>query len=96
MPVRTLGTLTAGLGINSRIGMKQRGVIAPSETIVLAQILDLLGTAIWAFNGRKGSQPESQLDAFRIGHVSKEPENSSFRSGEDFESARRKILERIK
>ena len=42
VPVRMLGTFTAGLGINSRISMKNNGVTAPFEVIMLAQTFDLL------------------------------------------------------
>ena len=96
MPVRLLGTLTAGLGINSRIGMKRRGVTAPSETIMLAQIFDALTTAIWSIKGAKGERPESQLDVFLVGYQPQKADNSSFASGREFEEERKKILERIK
>jgi len=42
VPVTLLSTLAAGLGENSRIKLKQNGLKAPWNTILLAAIVDML------------------------------------------------------
>lgn len=42
VPVRTLCTLAAGLGQNSRIRLKQNGLKAPWEIVLLAMLVDAL------------------------------------------------------
>lgn len=42
VPVRTLCTLAAGLGLNSRIRLKQSGMKAPWDIVLLAKTIDIL------------------------------------------------------
>ena len=43
VPVKLLATLAVGLRENSRVMMAKRGAIVDNKTILLAQIVDLLG-----------------------------------------------------
>lgn len=90
-----LGTFTAGLGINSRISMKNNGVTAPFEVIMLAQTFDLLTGILYQVGGRKGNAPKSQLESFLI-KKKKESNVKGFSSGSEFEEARRKLLEEVR
>lgn len=95
VPARTLGTLTAGLGVNSRIIMKRNGVKAPFEVILLAQTFDLLTRFVWQIGGGNGEEPKSQLEQFMVA-AKKESRVKGFNSGSEFEEARRKLLEEIR
>ena len=43
LPVRTLATLAVGLRDDSRVMMAKRGAIVDNKTILIAQMVDLLG-----------------------------------------------------
>ena len=71
VPVRTLCTLAAGLGPNSRIRMKMNGLKAPWEIVLLARIVDLLAGVkqeknmiFTAFLEDDGKKEESDLMVF--------------------------------
>lgn len=47
VPVPLLGTLAAGLGPDARIRQKASGVTAGQNTILLAQIFDVVNLLLW-------------------------------------------------
>lgn len=98
LPVDVLARLASGLRENSRIRMKLSGLNVQTDTMLLASIADSTSLLTW-FNseaGRKGEgRPPSMVDAI-LGAKKKEGEALAFDNPEDFEKARREILERVK
>lgn len=98
VPMRKLGMLAAGLGENSRIRMRLSGMRYPLETMLMAQTVDALRYLFWVqTGGKRRNRPKSLVDIL-AGRVRERPEENvkSFSSGEDFEEARRLLLERIR
>ena len=97
VPVHLLGTYAAGLGHNTRIGMKRRGVTAPADVILLAQLYELILTIAWSFKKKKESLPKTPLDEFIVGEKAEtKKELKGFSSANAFEQERQKILKEIK
>ena len=82
VPGRTLGTLAVGLRADSRIGMIREGIKAGPETILLAEVCDIL-TQVFS---RKGSAPKPILNSFLV-EKEKKDKPMSFRTPEEFEAA---------
>lgn len=97
VPVHLLGTYAAGLGHNSRIGMKRRGVTAPADVILLGQLYELILSIVWAFFKKKEKMPSTPLDEFIVGEkTTAKKELKGYASADAFEAAREKILKEIK
>lgn len=97
VPVRLLGTLVAGLGANTRTGKELSGYKGSTAEILLAQIFDALNLLLWSFSedGQKGRRRPDPISDILLG---KEEEKSEavYSTAEEFEDARKKILQRIK
>ena len=94
LPVKTLAALACGLGPDSRIKMAISGAKAPTDTILMAAMVDRLSTMVWmqSKDGAKGvNRPSSILDEI---YGEKKREITTFASGEEFDSARRRLIER--
>ena len=94
LPVRLAATYSAGLRETSRIKMKLRGdELGDSERTILALIYDALAVLGWDGEG----SPPSMLDAM-YGQLPERKEKQkklkSFDSPQDFEQARKRIIER--
>ena len=93
LPVKLAATYSAGLRENSRIKMKMRGdVLGDSERMLVAMIYDAVVMMSWVGEGN----PPSMLDAM-YGEVPKHEKKKklrSFSSPEEYEQARKRILER--
>lgn len=96
VPVQTLGALVVGLGQNTRTGKKLSGLVGSTEEILLAQIFDALNLLLWSFSedGQKGRNRPKQVSDALLGQDEKK--EAAYRTAEDFEKAREKILQRIK
>ncbi len=92
LPASLVASLVVGLRDDSRIKMKLSGAKAPSEIILLASIIDRLSVLVWmqTKDAQKGrNRPKSLLDIM----YPKETNNTVYRTGEDFEKARKKLIE---
>lgn len=99
LPVTTVALLACGLRENSRIMQKINGIEMPVNTILLAHIADRLGILIWqnTKDGQRGrNRPESIAAQMIAGAKPKSNHmrGAVFDSPEDFEKARKRILER--
>lgn len=77
--------------------MKMIGANAPTETMLLADIADGMRTMVW-MNSKDGvtgkNRPRSLVEAITIGDDRRNSNVVSFESGDDFEAARRRILQK--
>jgi len=92
LPASLVASLVVGLRDDSRIKMKLSGAKAPAEIILLASIIDRLSVLVWmqTKDAQKGrNRPKSLLDIM----YPKETNNTVYRTGEDFEKARKKLIE---
>lgn len=91
VPVRTAAALCAGLRPNSRTKMKLSGIDIPYETYLLVALLDQVNIIRWlqTEDARKGTNRPPQL--LRM-FTNNETEYESYRTGEEFEKARIKLL----
>lgn len=92
LPVKLLATLSIGLREDSRIKMKISGTKVPLNTMLLGATVDRLSMLLWAKtkDGSKGiNRPASIVEMI----TSEGKELEGFNTGEEFEEARRKILE---
>lgn len=97
LPVQTVALLACGLREDSRIKQKINGTHVPVNTLLLAHIVDRLGILIWqrTKDGQHGrNKPESIAE--QLLNTGKRNLNKvdAFESPEEFEEARRRILER--
>lgn len=91
-----IAILAVGLRGDSRIMTKMSGNKTSVQTMLLASILDAENMQVWmrtkdAEHGR--NKPKSVLAAL---NGDQEPQNAAFDSVEDYESARKQIIERAK
>ena len=93
VPVETLATLTAGLGPNSRVGMKINGVTVPPDTLILAEILDGVNLLLWSLAG-KGNKPKSMASKL-LEQDKPKSDIKGFKTGADLLNARQNIIKRI-
>lgn len=95
VPGRLLGTLVAGLGVNSRVYQKLAGQIVPTSILVEALIVDELRKIVYLLDGNKKSKiPESMAEKLMIPDESAR-EELMFDTPEDFEKARKALLGEI-
>lgn len=91
-----LATLSFGLRENSRIKMKLSGTTVDTQTLLLASIVDNLALQTWfqSTDGAKGrNRPKSVVDSLLNPVVVEKNDIVAFDTIEEFESARRRILE---
>ena len=94
LPVKTLAGLSCGLPSESRIMMRISGAKIPIRTALLAGIMDRLSLLIWMQTKdakHRRNKPKSVLSEL----IREKPKEriSCFKSAEDFEAARRRIIE---
>ena len=94
----TLAALADGLPPEARVKRKYTGVTASEEMLVLALILDVVNIIAWrqTEDGYRGKNAPKSVYTMLAGGERKEPQRDyrTFRSGEDFEAARKEILRR--
>ena len=92
LPAMLVASLVVGLRDDSRIKMKLSGAKAPSEIILLASIIDRLSVLVWmqTKDAQKGrNRPKSLMSLL----FPKETKATVYKTGEDFEKARKKLIE---
>jgi len=92
VPGRLLGTLVAGLGANSRVYQKMSGQVVPTDTLLLAIVIDELRTIIYGANGKKS--PEKIATKLMEG-AKPERKERLFNTGADFDKARAALIKEI-
>jgi hypothetical protein len=95
LPLKTAAALASGLREDSRIKMKISGMPADRITLLLAAAVDRLTWLAWAKtkDGEKGrNRPESILAKLLNTGKEQERDYTVFRTPEEFEEARRKLL----
>ena len=97
LPVRTVATLAAGLREDSRIKTKQRGYKAEEDTkVLIGHVYDRL-TDVLCFLGAFKKRPESlalKLLGIEEGQVKDGKNTRAYSSGEAFETARNRLLQK--
>lgn len=93
LPADLVAVFSVGLRENSRIKMAMSGQRVPLETMLLASIADRVGILAWqnTQDGHKGRNAPKEFVSI-LTEEPKEREESVFKSGEDFENARARIL----
>ena len=96
LPLTKVAVFACGLRENSRIKMKMSGRNINTDTLLLASITDLTSLIWWsktkdALDNR--NRPKSLLQAISGYSDNKESDISLYRSGEDFEKQRNKLLD---
>lgn len=98
LPATLVATFAVGLRDDSRIKMKMSGAKVPQDTLILSIVADRVGQLLWMFSedGSKGvNRPPSLLEAlFEEEFKEAGSDVLSFSSPEEFEQARRELLEK--
>lgn len=95
--VKYASILASGLRDNSRIKMKMGGIKYPLETLLMASMVDRLSYLLWAKtkDGQKGkNKPKSIYEELCGLNVKKKDTYKTFKSVDEFNKYRNKILER--
>lgn len=87
VPGRLLGTLAVGLRAESRIGQIREGLKTGPSTIMLVKIYDILAQVF----SKDGKAPTPLLNKFIIEEKDPSKTPRTFKTGEDFKEAWRKI-----
>lgn len=96
-PPEILARLAAGLRENTRIRLKMEGITMPIDTLILAAGADAMRLLTW-FNSESGHKNENRpasIVAALMGEGQKDGEIAAFDSPDEFEAARRRILEGV-
>lgn len=86
-----------GLREDSRIKMQLIGQVVPTETLLMAGILDRLTLLLWrqTEDGQKGkNRPQLVVDSLTTPQED-EKQQIIFNSGEEFEEARKEIIKNL-
>ena len=100
LPLTRVALFASGLSENSRIKRNMSGAKLSIDTYMLVMIADYLGWIAWSKTkdaSKNRNKPQSILGLINgKGEKTKENENRTFNSGEDFEKLRKKLLEKAK
>lgn len=93
LPPTLVAVFSLGLRDDSRIKMKLSGQTVPLETMLLASIVDKLSILIWfqTKDGQKGRNRPRMITDILL-KQEKESEILAFRSGEEFEKERHRLI----
>ncbi|EDT47252.1 hypothetical protein Si133o_01218 [Streptococcus infantarius subsp. infantarius] len=93
LPADLVAVFSVGLRENARIKMAMSDQRVSLETLLLASIADRVGILAWqnTEDGHKGRNAPKEFVSI-LTEEPKEREESVFKSGEDFENARARIL----
>lgn len=98
LPVSLLVTLFSGLGEGSRVQQRLNGEKVPLSTLLLAAIVDRLSVLVYANtkDAQSGTNRPRSLVAILTGEDTETNAGTeAYASGDDFEAARRAILEGV-
>lgn len=96
LPLKLAAVLACGLRDDSRIKMKLAGMKVNPETMLQAAAVDRLSMLVWAKTKdaqKRKNAPKSILAEMLKDRSDPEDEVQGFNSVEEFEEARRKIIE---
>ena len=96
LPLKTAATLAAGLHDDSRIKMAMTGQTVHRDTLLLAAAVDRLSLLVWAKTRdaeRGTNRPKSILGMLTQQKETRNSEYESFETAEEFEAARKSILQ---
>lgn len=84
----------AGLGPDSRIGRQANGVLATTEELLIAELIDSVNLLIYVLVHEEGAPlPESRKEKFIINpDTPKEEEETGFSTGKEFMQRRAELL----
>lgn len=86
--MRTLAALVSGLGRDSRVYRNQIDQGIPTDTLLLAFIVDVMQRAVWAMTNRKpDAYPASLADILLHGPKNSDETVQAFDTPEEFEAA---------
>ena len=98
LPVSLLVTLFSGLGEGSRVQHRLNGERVPLRTLLLAAMVDRLSVLLYANtkDAKSGTNQPRSLVAILTGEDTETNAGTeAYASGDDFEAARRAILEGV-
>ena len=98
LPVSLLVTLFSGLGEGSRVQQRLNGEKVPLRTLLLAAMVDRLSVLLYANtkDAKSGQNRPRSLVAILTGEETETNAGTeAYASGDDFEAARRAILEGV-
>ena len=92
-----VAVFSSGLKEDSRIKMKLSGQTVPSETLLLASMVDKLNTLVWfkTKDGQKGKNMPPSIVSILTGQEKSDVNKDMvvFNSGEDFINRRKMLLQ---
>lgn len=93
LPPTLVAVFSLGLRDDSRIKMKLSGQTVPLETMLLASIVDKLSILVWfqTKDGQKGRNRPQMLTDLLLKRE-QQSDIQAFRSGEEFEKERRRLI----
>lgn len=91
VPPQTLAVLVGGLGVNSRTGQAMAGLKAPFDTVLLADLVDMLGAII---NGLSKHPKQLQSIAETLAEGA-EVQTSGYATPDELKQARENIVKKI-
>ena len=97
LPLKMVAVFSSGLKEDSRIKMKLSGQTVPSETLLLASMVDKLNTLVWfkTKDGQKGKNMPPSIVSILTGQEKSDVNKDMvvFNSGEDFINRRKMLLQ---
>ncbi len=92
IPVLTLAALCVGLHDDSRIKMRMMGLTKIAPSFALIRIADVLSIINYALTAKEGTQAPALYQDVMTGKQNQKKKTSGFSSIEEFENARKRIL----
>ena len=97
LPLKMVAVFSYGLKDDSRIKMKLSGQTVPSDTLLLASMVDKLNTLVWfkTKDGQKGKNMPPSIVSLLTGNEKSDVNKDMvvFNSGEDFINRRKMLLQ---
>ncbi|WP_179395729.1 DUF5361 domain-containing protein [Lacticaseibacillus absianus] len=96
LPLNAAAVFACGLRDDSRIKMRMSDQVVPTDTLLMAQITDAVSLLLWSKteDGQSGkNRPNSIVSALFGAQEQPQRDEVVFTSGEEFEQARRKLIE---
>ncbi|MFY1069183.1 DUF5361 domain-containing protein [Enterococcus sp. AD013-P3] len=97
LPLTRVAVFACGLRDDSRIKLRMSDQIVPLETLLLAGISDTVSMLLWinSKDGQNGKNRPTSIAA-TLTTVKKEAKSVGFSTGEDFETYRNSLINRIR
>lgn len=95
VPGRLLGTLVAGLGVNSRVYQKLAGQLVPTDILMQSLIVDELRRITYLLNGDKNKTYPKPITESFLQDAKPDTGEMAFNTPEEFERTRAALLGEI-